>query len=80
MLLTDVLLPHMKGPQVAEQLKRVRPNLRVLFMSGHVGEDGLLASLAPLLHKPFGAVALAEKVREVLDVKAHVSAVRPGGA
>jgi two-component system cell cycle sensor histidine kinase/response regulator CckA len=67
MLLTDVLLPRMKGPQVAEQLKRLRPDLRVLFMSGHVGDDGLLESLSPLLNKPFSAAALAEKVREVLE-------------
>jgi two-component system cell cycle sensor histidine kinase/response regulator CckA len=67
MLLTDVVLPRTKGPQVALQLKSSRPGLRVLFMSGHVGDDALLESATPLLHKPFGASALGEKLREVLD-------------
>lgn len=69
LLLTDVIMPRMKGPALAEALRRNRPGLRVLFMSGFTDESlpsGKGAKAFPLLSKPFRGKALLEKVHEVL--------------
>lgn len=71
LLLTDVVMPQMSGPQLAERLLLVRPGLRVLFMSGF--PDGAIESpeaLGPgtrFIGKPFSGTALKRKVREALD-------------
>lgn len=70
LLLTDVVMPGMTGADLAERLRRERPQLRVLFMSGY--SDSLIfrygGNLAAVkfLQKPFSAEALERKVREVL--------------
>jgi DNA-binding NtrC family response regulator len=71
LLLSDVVLPGMKGEALATAAKELRPNLKVLFASGYTGDmvayHKLVDRKFPLLQKPFSAKALAEKVREVLD-------------
>ncbi|MBL8796810.1 MAG: PAS domain S-box protein [Planctomycetia bacterium] len=71
MLLTDVVMPHMNGPQLYAQLARLRPGLKVLYMSGYTGGAiahlGELEAEAAFLQKPFPAEVLSRKVREVLD-------------
>jgi len=73
LLLTDVVMPTMNGRQLADQLSGLRPELRVLYMSGYthdvLGEQGVLGAGIALLHKPFTPGPLATKVREVLDAK-----------
>jgi two-component system cell cycle sensor histidine kinase/response regulator CckA len=58
---------------VADLLTRVRPNLRILFMSGYTDEaivrQGALDPGVAFLQKPFSPIALARKVREVLDTR-----------
>ena len=70
MLLTDVVMPGMSGKDTAELLKKLRPNLKVLFMSGYtadvIAQRGVLDRGLAFLHKPFSPVELAQKVREVL--------------
>jgi CheY-like chemotaxis protein len=73
LLLTDVVMPHMNGPELAERLRRLRPKIRVLFMSGYT--DGAIVGRAPngdagFLQKPFTPDALFEKVRAALDAPA----------
>jgi PAS domain S-box-containing protein len=71
LLLTDVLMPEMRGTELAERLSRERPGIRVLFISGYPDVDGLAATAAPeFLIKPFTSVALLERVRRVLGVPA----------
>ncbi|MEP6621396.1 MAG: PAS domain S-box protein [bacterium] len=73
LLLTDVMMPGMLGPQVAEEVLRRRPGTPVLFMSGHSDEivrGGLLDPATPFLAKPFTPKQLALKVREALDAAA----------
>lgn len=70
LLITDVVMPRMSGPELARALGALWPNLAVLFMSGYtdperVGFD-LLQSGATFLQKPFTASALARKVLELL--------------
>jgi PAS domain S-box-containing protein len=71
LLLTDVIMPQMSGPRLAERLAPLRPEMRVLYMSAHPGETtarrGGLEPGMPYLPKPFPLEALAAKVREVLD-------------
>jgi signal transduction histidine kinase/CheY-like chemotaxis protein len=71
LLLTDVVMPGLNGKALAEQLTSTRPGLKVLFMSGYTDEaiahHGMLDPRVFLLQKPFSALDLAHKVREVLD-------------
>jgi CheY-like chemotaxis protein len=70
LVLTDVIMPNMDGPELAHQLSQIRPDLRILFMSGYV-EDAVVRSIGRtsslFLSKPFTAAALMEKVRQALD-------------
>ena len=69
LLLTDVIMPGASGVELAERVLHDRPGMRVLFISGHAGDElsrrGVGAQ-APLLEKPFTAEALLDAVREAL--------------
>jgi PAS domain S-box-containing protein len=71
LLVTDVVMPRMSGPHLAELLAQDRPELRVLFVSGHADEAvarcGVPEAGGAFLQKPFNPIQLARKVREVLD-------------
>jgi signal transduction histidine kinase/CheY-like chemotaxis protein len=69
LLLTDVVMPNMQGPELAEEVRRMRPDVRVLFMSGYAADSMTHATLkdAALLHKPFPPAVLTRAVRLVLD-------------
>jgi two-component system cell cycle sensor histidine kinase/response regulator CckA len=71
LLISDVVLPHMSGRAVADQLRARRPGLRVLFMSGYTDDAivhrGVLDPDTPFIQKPFTPEALAHRVRQVLD-------------
>jgi CheY-like chemotaxis protein len=70
-LVTDVVMPGMGGRELAVQLTRVRPNLRVLYMSGYtddtVQRNGVLEAEVAFVAKPFNAESLALTLRETLD-------------
>ncbi|MCX6544221.1 MAG: MASE1 domain-containing protein [Acidobacteria bacterium] len=71
LVLTDVIMPGMAGPEVARRVRATRPATRVLYMSGYtddaISHHGVLDEGVALLPKPFSAEALAAKVRQVLD-------------
>jgi PAS domain S-box-containing protein len=71
LLLTDVIMPGMNGREVARRISEIRPNTKVLYMSGYtenvIGHNGTLDAGVRLLQKPFTLRDLKNKVREVLD-------------
>jgi two-component system cell cycle sensor histidine kinase/response regulator CckA len=71
LLLTDVIMPGMNGRELAQRISEIRPNTKVLYMSGYtenvIGHNGTLDADVRLLQKPFTLRDLKNKVREVLD-------------
>ncbi len=73
LLVTDIVLPVMSGPELAEQLARCQPNLKVLYVSGYAeGQDRILIHRGShtgvaFLEKPFTIAALTQKIRETLE-------------
>src|ERR1035437_10051484 len=71
LLLTDVIMPGMNGRELAQHICEIRPNVKVLYMSGYtenvIGHNGMLDAGVRLLQKPFNLRDLKSKVREVLD-------------
>ena len=70
LVVTDVVMPNVSGRELAERLNKLRPGIKVLYMSGYTGDvvlrHGVREEDTPLLHKPFTPEDLARKVREVL--------------
>jgi PAS domain S-box-containing protein len=71
MLITDVVMPHLSGPQLAAKLSAERAGLKTLFISGYTDDTvfrhGVLEGGVAFLQKPFNLKALALKIREVLS-------------
>jgi two-component system, cell cycle sensor histidine kinase and response regulator CckA len=71
LMITDVVMPQMSGPNLAERLAAERPNMKVLFISGYaehtILRHGKIEASARLFQKPFGLNALALKIRDLLD-------------
>jgi len=71
LLVTDVVMPGMSGRELSERLTSLRPEIKILYMSGHTNSaifhHGVLEPGVILLQKPFTLGGLARKVREVLD-------------
>jgi len=70
LLLTDVAMHPLTGPELAERLMRSRPEMKVIYISGYanasLAPDGFLKPGTVLVHKPFTMKILSAKLREVL--------------
>jgi signal transduction histidine kinase len=68
-LLTDLVMPQVSGPELVQRIKQMHPEIPVLFMSGYsqdvLGPRGTLDADAPLIQKPFAAVDLLKAMRAV---------------
>lgn len=81
LLLSDVVMPGMNGAEMARLVEKLRPEIRVLFMSGYtdnaVLQTGELREGVAFLQKPFTPSTLGKKVREILDHKVKQSVPAP---
>ena len=70
LLVTDVIMPHMNGHELAVKLAELRPDMKILYVSGYsdndIGDHGTLDPSHELLQKPFTPQTLARKIREVI--------------
>jgi CheY-like chemotaxis protein len=70
MIITDVVMPHLGGSGLAEELRNRNPGLKVLFMSGYtedaIVQHGIRSNLINFIEKPFTPTALIRKTREIL--------------
>jgi DNA-binding NtrC family response regulator len=71
LLLSDMVMPGMSGPELAKKLKESRPEMKVLYMSGYteyaLAGSGVMERVPSFIWKPFSTEALAAKVRHILD-------------
>lgn len=71
LLLTDIVMPRMSGLDLAREIQKQRPAIKVLYMSGYTADTtahhGVSEAEIPLLRKPFTSDVLTKKVREALD-------------
>ncbi len=78
LLVTDVVMPQMNGPELASRLSLSRPEIKVLYVSGYsvddIGEHGVLTENVQLLQKPFSPQSLLQRIREVLTESSEWSA------
>jgi signal transduction histidine kinase/ActR/RegA family two-component response regulator len=74
LVITDVVMPGMSGRELVDEILRIRPDMKVIFVSGYTGNvilrHGVLEAEVDFLEKPFTAERLAAKVREVLEREA----------
>ena len=71
LLITDVIMPGMNGKELAHRLTSLRPELKILYMSGYtsdvIAHHGVLDEGVSFLQKPFSIKGLADKIRAVLE-------------
>jgi PAS domain S-box-containing protein len=71
LLLTDVIMPKMSGRDLAERIQKLRPGIRVIFMSGYttdiMEQQGHLPAGLHVMQKPFAGAVLAQRIRAALD-------------
>jgi two-component system, cell cycle sensor histidine kinase and response regulator CckA len=84
LLLTDVVMPHLGGHELAQQIKGMRPRIKVLFTSGYPEHtalnDRITDPSAMILQKPYPLNILASRIREMLDARAVTSGDRSSPA
>jgi two-component system, cell cycle sensor histidine kinase and response regulator CckA len=73
LLLTDTIMPKMNGKELADELKKSRPKMKVVFISGYprevLSQQGVLHAGIHLIQKPFELEDLAREIRKILDEK-----------
>ena len=86
LVVTDVVMPNMSGGQLAKELRRRRPETKLVFVSGYAGKTVLDHDVfddeTPFLQKPYSLRDLASKIRVALDadIKPATNAVASGGS
>jgi len=76
-LLTDVIMPHMQGRELADKIRVLQPAVRVVFMSGYtqglLSQQGVLEPGVDLIEKPFSETTLLDKLHEILNIRTFPS-------
>ena len=76
-MITDVVMPHMSGGELVQQLSATRPEMKVLFVSGYAETTVLRYGVElkeRFLQKPFTLKMLSRKIRDTLEAKALAAA------
>lgn len=72
LILTDIVMPHLSGRGLVQQIMRVRPDVKVLYMSGFTADATMHLKVAAnainFIEKPFSPAALIARIREILAV------------
>jgi CheY-like chemotaxis protein len=78
LLITDIILPQMNGPEIVTRIRHIQPGVGVLMMSGYTADrlDGQLDDATPYLQKPFTSDELLRQVREILDLSRENASAR----
>jgi DNA-binding NarL/FixJ family response regulator len=75
LILMDVVMPQLSGPEAYSQIAKLHPGAKVIFTTGYTSEAAALMTLlekgAAILQKPFGMTALSQMVRSTLDRQVH---------
>jgi two-component system cell cycle sensor histidine kinase/response regulator CckA len=83
LLLTDVVMPEMSGPELANRLALLRPGVKIIFTSGYaddaIARQGILDPRVAFIQKPYRPKALAKKIRQVLNGSAEELAATSAG-
>ena len=79
LLVTDVVMPRMRGTELAKKLKRLQPNMKVIYMSGYLGEEGSeeFVASSEYLQKPFSRDSLLHLAGVVLNESASMAGAVP---
>ena len=71
LVITDVMMPDMGGPELVKHLQSLRPQTRTLFISGYtdatLGDHGIVSGDVNFMQKPFSPRVIAQRVRDILD-------------
>ena len=81
MLVTDVIMPGMNGPALAKQVRELRPEIKILYMTGYSGEfvrSDMLIPGVSFIQKPFTPADLRRKIRKMLNDKPATKAAAAG--
>ena len=74
LLLTDVVMPNLSGKDLSLEIKKLRPNIKICFMSGYTNNaivhHGILDQNTNFIQKPFTPDDLLKKIRSILDTPA----------
>src|SRR5207248_3037027 len=77
LMLVDLVMPGMNGPEVVDHVWSLRPELPVLYFSGYSGQEFLRPEIArrvPYMAKPFTLAQLTKRIREILDKSKTIAA------
>lgn len=71
LILSDVIMPQMSGKELMEEMSKIKPDIKCLFMSGYTGDAilnyGILQSIPYFIQKPFTPAQLTQKIRQIFD-------------
>jgi CheY-like chemotaxis protein len=75
LVITDVVMPEMSGPDLADRLRKIQPGIKILYMSGYTGNmivhQGIVDPGTPILQKPFSKRNLAAKIAMLLRTESR---------
>jgi len=75
LLITDVIMPQMSGPELRDEIRKIRSDTKVLFISGYtsdiIAHHGVLEKGVQLLQKPFGITDLSQKIKQIIENDKH---------